>query len=299
MNLVKLFIENLKYDDNVYIRGLGTYVKNLLNKLGIRKLRKILNTESSNIYSWTRQGIPVKKIKDINELYIKQFKKPIPYYNAYFSVIKSPHNIKLPLKLSSKLCYLVGYLIGDGTIRIKNNKEYRIEFDDISKDFLLSIAKIIIKIFNINKYGLSKDRIHNCYCLRFNSKLLVLFFIIVFKIPSGKKKNKIKIPELIRKSKFLKDFVCGFFDAEGSIYYNPKHYYYNIVLTQKDKRMLKEIKDILQLYGIPVTRLTDDKLVITRKQNFLNFISKFKLKHPDKISRIKLALKRKSTVIAK
>lgn len=303
MELLDLFIKKISSRETVYVRNQNKQIEKLIKMahskgMKTKDLLKILSVNNATFQSWRRgEGIPISKIKEINSFSLEIIGEPIiNESNILIGVKKSHHNIRIP-RLNEELCYLVGYLCGDGTLLLNaKRRENRVEFDDICKEFLLEIASIIKNQFNIKNYTFGKDNKHNCYCLRFNSKLLLLFFNKIFEIPIGKKKGKLHIPKIIRESSFVRDFISGFFDAEGHIYYNPQRRYYHIVLAQRDKHFLQEIKEVLyNSFNISATLCKNDRLLITNKQNFIKFISQFNLRHPDKLSRIKLALDRKST----
>lgn len=305
MGLFNIFIKKICKEEEIYVRGLKREIENLISiahEKGIKivNLERTLRIRKDAIYEWKRYGsIPFPHFNQFNQLFSKLVGCSIDKNNLLLGLRFSHKNIKIP-ELNTELCYLVGYLYGDGTL--SSHKETpRVEIYDSSRIFLQKIALSFKRLFNIDAYTLRKDRRgRSCYCLRFNSKILLLFFNKIFEMPIGKKKGKLHIPKVIKNTKFVRDFIAGLFDSDGHVYHTIE-YGYRVTLAQSDKKILEEVAKILILYGIR-SKITNYRpysyeLKISNKYNFERFISIFRLKHPDKTSRIKLALKRKSTVL--
>jgi len=301
LSLFDVFIKKTE-NDEIYVRGLNREIKKLVfyfrkNNIRVWQLEEALGIKKHSINWWYDQGMPLSHLFNIKKIYNNTFKKGLPQKNIILSLRGSHHNIKIP-KLNRKLAYVTGYLYGDGTLSSYKKGE-RLEFYDISKEYLEYTASNITNLFNIKTYSIKKDKRKECFQLRFNNKLLVLFFNKVFEVPIGKKKGKSKIPEIIKDSSYVLDFISGFFDAEGHVYYTPE-YGYRISCAQCDNLFLKEISDALFKLKI-ANKITNYRsriyeLRISNKENFYKFLSIFKLKHPAKTSRIKLALEKKSTI---
>jgi hypothetical protein len=302
-NIFELFINNISNQDKIYVRGLSNNIKYLVNAANKKRISAtLLETEigikKHSINWWYTQGFPLSKLNKIIILYQKLIGEKILLNNARFGSKGSQANIRIPY-LNKELAYLIGYLYGDGTLSLHKGSG-RIEFYDSSKEFLMDISEIIKREFEYNNFKFMKDKRSNCFILRINSILLLFLFNELFEMPIGKKKGKLAIPELIKNPKYIKDFISGFFDAEGHIYYTPK-YGYRITFTQNDKKILDEIKNVLNNFNISDIKITEYRknmfeLRINRKENFHKFINTFKINHPNRVSRIKQALEGMSTV---
>ncbi len=303
-DVLENFINNISDKDRIYVRGLNLHIKSLveiMNKKGIStsQLEKMIGIKWHSINWWYTQGFSLSRLQKLNEIYIRAFRKGLPLDTMRFGCKASPANIKIP-PINKDVSYLLGYLYGDGTL-YSSKKNSRIEFYDCSKEMLIKISNIIFNEFDFKDFKLIKDKRSNCYILRINSLVLGLLFNEILGVPKGKKKGKLKILRLIKDSRYIKEFISGFFDAEGHIYYTPK-YGYRITLTQNDKFFLEEIHQILSFFNILNIKIVDYRgngifeLRINTKKNFNKFISTFNLRHPDKQRRIELAIQGKSTV---
>ncbi len=174
--------------------------------------------------------------------------------------------IKWPKSKEEAKHYLAGLIVGDGTI-----EKYRIEIYDKNNEFLEMVEKAVIKKF-FEKY-ITRTKIEyrkhvNNYRLRIYGKRFVE-----------------EIKPLCENIIINPDFVRGFFDAEGSIWYNP-----NIIaeITNKNKEILEEIQRLLRQYKIN-SKIHKDrttyKLRITSMRKFIEIIG---LRHPRHILKIYL-----------
>ncbi|MFH0830029.1 MAG: LAGLIDADG family homing endonuclease [Candidatus Aenigmatarchaeota archaeon] len=289
---------NVLAGENIYVRNLGNYVTRLIRKVGIQYLENQLKQNRYFIYSWQQQGIPIRCTGELWKHYECFFHRRVSLHKARYALPKSSNALVLPDRMTPELAYVTGYLIGDGTIA---SDLLRVEFYDASRDHLLHIASLIKRLFDLSDFKLSKDNIYNCYCLRYNSKLLALFFSKVMEIPIGKKKMKLKIPSQIDKPSFVKSFISGFTDAEGHVYYTPRLGYRVSIVQSSNIEFLSEIMVWLKHFRIdseikhhyrPHTHMIE----IRRKDNVQKFLSCFDLKHPDKVERAHLLLRGLSTV---
>ncbi len=174
--------------------------------------------------------------------------------------------IKWPKNLEEAKHYLAGLIVGDGTI-----ERYRIDIYDKNEKFLEMVEKAIIHKFFKNYVSRTKIeyRKHvNNYRLRIYSK----YFVEIIK-------------PLCTNIAINYDFIRGFFDAEGSIWYTP-----NIIaeITNKNRKILEEIQALLKKHKIN-SKIHKDrstyKLRITSMRRFIEVIG---IRHPRHILKIYL-----------
>jgi len=178
----------------------------------------------------------------------KFLKMPVPTVSDWIYRNLTPERIKIyKPQITSELCYLAGVIAGDGhldkegsTLKITNGR----------KDFLISIRKIFEKTFKC--YVKIEDN-GTFYDLYISRSGIVYIFNKMFKIPLGKKADKIFIPNLILNTEFRYDFLRGLYDTDGSIC----DYKHHISLYTKSKKLIRQVKNILKDIGIKKTYLME------------------------------------------
>lgn len=174
-------------------------------------------------------------------------------------VARSRHKLNFP-KLDENLAYLAGYHLGDGylediakTFNRTGKGGYEISYADSDIKQIKLINNILKNKFGI-EVTISKRPSNNVWIGKIGScKVLHWFLHKKLELQMGRKRD-ICIPEWILKSdNFLANFLSGFFDAEGDVskttnrrYKDKMYYLIKIQLTQKEKNILLEIKEILR-----------------------------------------------------
>lgn len=229
--------------------------------------------------------------------------------NIKFSYFDKERNIKLPNEINEELAYLCGILAGDGHISKDYGEKCR---NDIScggnpkdeKEFYdITIKKLLKDISNID---IIPHSLGNTYGFRFGSKAIVSFLTRVIGLPSGKKYDSLKIPELFLQDKnLLLSFVRGLFDTDFGFClckkYRIKPYYPQICFDSKSENFTKGIWQTLKYLGIEfngkVYRVYDkdertkDSYTITYRfdlyghKYFINVLKVIGLRHPKHIKK--------------
>ncbi len=179
---------------------------------------KEIDERSSQIFIKTnKEEIPLNKI---NNLFLQS--KEI----NYFFCKSSPHKITIPKTLTPKLAYVIGYIYGDGGLKDiwksyrKTRKfEHKIIIGDEFKLQIEKISNLLKEIFNIRLKIRTerKEKGINLYYINPTCKVLYRFLTKIFELPCGPKCDKIRTPNIIKKSnKEIKLwFIKGFMDADG------------------------------------------------------------------------------------
>ena len=180
--------------------------------------------------------------------------------NGYIRSNKSPHRVKCPRILDEDLAYLTGYHLGDGyledvskTFKRRGKAGYEIVYADRNLEQIKLIWNIFQDKFEFNLKIYKKPN-ENLWIGRVNScKALHWFLNTKLDLPIGRR-NKIETPNwILSNDKFLSNFISGFFDADGDVSKTSNHSYkiIRIQLTQKDKEILLQLKDLLdKVFGI-------------------------------------------------
>ena len=170
----------------------------------------------------------------------------------YFSVMFG-HKVKLPKFLNVKLAYLLGNLFGDGwltdykkRIETRGKPEYPIGFASGTFGFLEEvIAPYFKELFGVD---LKVYKQGNCFTGKISAKPVYFFLHKICEMPLGKKKGKLKIPKIIKTAtkEIQRNFIAGFFDADGCLYVKRK----NVSVTQADDQILNEFAELINSLGI-------------------------------------------------
>ena len=127
------------------------------------------------------------------------------------------------------MAYVLGFFAADGTMIVNNRGAHFIEFHSTDKQLLL----IVKKLFGSNHKISTRDK-HNPkwkvgYRLQIGSKEMFNDLLKHGFMPN--KSLILKFPEVPRK--FLRDFVRGYFDGDGCVYFK-KH-------RAKDRKKLRRV----------------------------------------------------------
>jgi hypothetical protein len=105
------------------------------------------------------------------------------------------------------------------------------------------------------------------------------------------------LPRWVFKGRFFRHFLAGFFDAEGSIWFNSTTVHgFMISVTNSDRELLEDIHNSMERVGM-TSNLGYGKSNRTWKISMWNrdrvgkFLSYVPLKHPEKMAKAKLALR--------
>jgi len=184
------------------------------------------------------------------------------YESNYFSVMCGK-KVNLPKIMTPKLAYLLGNLFGDGwltdyrkRIASRGSPDYYIGFasntDRFLKEVILPYFKELFEI-NLKIYQQGK----NCFVGKTSSKSVYFFLNKICLMPLGKKKGKLKIPEVILKgsNEIKVNFIAGFFDADGCIYVKRK----NISIVQADRKILESLSYLIKDLGLSTRKIYTTK----------------------------------------
>lgn len=166
--------------------------------------------------------------------------------------------IKIPIDLTPDLAELIGIILGDGNIYTKDRYELTIVGDiEEDKEYHEKVILILLKnLFNINAKSEEKYfKNGSCRRIRLKSKAVLSFLTEVIKLKSGKKQD-VKIPPAIENSeeeKVLCSFLRGLADTDFGIKfktrYKKKNYYPIIIGNLCDKKLIYQLKSLLERVG--------------------------------------------------
>ena len=178
--------------------------------------------------------------------------------------------IKHPI-FNEKLAEILGVLNGDGHVS-KINFEVCVVGSILERDYYKYLKRLFEDVLNL-KFSISQQE--NRFRLRTYSKQLATFLNEEYGLPLGKKLGKLKIPNQILKSeKFIKSYIRGLFDTDGSFYIRRKKDAV-VEIISADKFYLDEIRKSLISLGFSCG-ISGKNLYIYRKEVIAKFFKEIK-----------------------
>ncbi|MEX0920511.1 MAG: LAGLIDADG family homing endonuclease [Candidatus Pacearchaeota archaeon] len=199
--------------------------------------------------------------------------------------------IKIP-KDSVKLAEFFGIMLGDGNShktqfyesRMNKRGTYVIRVVGDSRhdeDYLINYVKSLIeKLFNI-KVNSGKFNPKENFKNSRNAMFLVAYGVRLVNFleekgfkPGNKIKNRLGIPKWIKENhRFLAACLRGLYDTDGGIYKLNNQNTYQIVFTNFNLTLLRDVKESLEILGIVPSKITKgNKVYITKKSELRKFL---------------------------
>lgn len=200
---------------------------------------------------------------------IKKTKIKIPF-KKILKTVYLKKEIKIP-QLNEELSEILGALNGDGYLG-KKPYEICITGSKLENEYFSYLKRILEKSFNLNfKISYQENRIR----IRSYSKELILFLNKQYNLPIGRKTGNLMIPFRLKKNKnFLRAYLRGLFDTDGSIYIRRKKEPV-LEIISVDKNYLEEIKKALEYLGFKVGT-SGKNLYIYNKTEIVKFFNEIK-----------------------
>ncbi len=186
--------------------------------------------------------------------------------------------IKIPEKLTKALAYEIGIHIGDGHLKIFKRSDgwayLNVFSGDYNEemDFYQDIVKpLIFRLYN--KEVKIKKSTKNTLQIPFKSKAISTFKRDVLKLPSGKKKGNVIIPDIIMKSKMRKYCLQGIIDTDFSLSFrHGKYPKITGTLQEADEKLKDQIMEIFKDLGInaicSISKRKDDRVLVKSYKEF-------------------------------
>ncbi|MDO8625301.1 MAG: LAGLIDADG family homing endonuclease, partial [Candidatus Diapherotrites archaeon] len=178
-----------------------------------------------------------------------EFRKRIDEKQVYLSTYYSQHKMKFPNQLSPELCYVIGLLLGDGTISGGGSNGYRcwrveLLFDNADHSYIYE--HIFQRIFELNLRRYPQKGCTNVCC---NSFIAHWFFRSFFGLHQGRKADKIEMPVRILKTAdftLINSCIRGLFDSDGCFAPSDASVRY----ASTSKKMVDQVSSLLESQGV-------------------------------------------------
>jgi DNA-binding transcriptional ArsR family regulator len=297
-------LPNKKFYVKLQTEFLDNIMKEIKKKYGsYRKFYISSRINESSFYSWYKKkmyplsvirklcksiNIPLKKIQE-NSTELRS-----RTYPSISSGISSPIFPKFPIRLSEELSRIIAHLLGDGCLTINRRGHYNLQYYNKCKKLREIFKADAKKVFG-------NVHIHEAI----NKGVPYVFLpapvsIIILSLMPKTSSSSSRVPNFIRTAsrKIKKEFIKAFMDDEATVRYKPPVRY--IGLTLSNKKLLKDIRDILKEFDIQTTKIHDriykKRYVayyfnIINHHNLNNFCKKIGFYHPEKRKRLDKLIK--------
>jgi DNA-binding transcriptional regulator WhiA len=229
------------------------------------------------------QNKPIKEIADI--LKINQssvFKrlnicgiKTQPRLKKGYLNIKQ---ISIPKKYSADMAEFFGVLFGDGHV---SHFQIVISLGSKELEYANYIKKLMDRIFKTkSNISFRKSGYKDVYI----GSVLLTSWLFQQGVVKNKVKSQVDIPDWIfTKKLYMKRFLRGFFDTDGSVY--RLKFGVQISFTNYSEPILKSLHKMLFKLEYKVSEVSSNKLYITKLEDVLRFFKEIKPKNIKHLNR--------------
>lgn len=293
--------ESFPISDEIYLSGIKDELKEIVLFFdGLNKFCQFFKLKYSRVKEWVsgRKPIPLSELKRVLSFLpkktVKRLRFQIDSKDFILSCRYSPQKILFPEIVSLELAYLVGLVLGDGSLRGESlnksgNWGVLVFFDNLEHSNYYS--KIVFGLFGIKTKTFFKD---GCYCNYFHSKVVHWFLRNFFEIKNGLKCDKIIIPQIIANSnnkQLISACLMGLFDSDGTVVVSNK----NAKFASTSRQIVEQTQYFLKIFGIKSKFSVWNKnekskplytVAISGKEDILRFACTIGFKHPVKSEKL-------------
>ena len=252
--------------------------------VSITTVSRILNVENYWVNFHTLLNL--SKLLNITNEEVFNSLKSIKTYNSF------PISFNLNNFISPSFFRIIGHILGDGGIHVRKNEgKYRPFYNNKRQELINSFEKDVISVFgDIKLYKrIRKSKVNEIWL---PTTLGYLFYGFMQYEENGMK----RIPSFVyntQNSKLFGSLLQALYDDEGYLYPQKNM----IVIAQKSKILVNDIREVVKLVGIkpnPIlihkskNRTTMHYFSITGKENILLFAEKIGFLHPEKKKKLEI-----------
>jgi DNA-binding transcriptional regulator WhiA len=169
-----------------------------------------------------------------------------------------------PFIKSGDLAELIGVVLGDGNIgKFPRTECLTISCNSNNKGFIDHYAGLVEKLFGKKSYIAKVNKEKECAHIRIYQK----YISKRLGIPTGNRsKIEISIPKWILQNKgFLKRYLRGLYEAEGSFCVHKPTYTYKFLFSNRNESLLENVYRALKILGF-YPHKSQYKIQISRKE---------------------------------
>lgn len=167
-------------------------------------------------------------------------------------------------KKDGDLAELIGVVLGDGHIeKFPRTESLTIAANSNNSDFIKRYTELLKKIFEKEPYVAKIGNNKGCTRIRVYQKKISKRL----NIPTGSRKNlNVVIPKwIIRNKEYIKRYLRGLYEAEGSFGVHEKTSTYKFSFSNRNESLLQNVFMLLQKFGFHPHR-DNVRVQLSRKQ---------------------------------
>lgn len=175
-------------------------------------------------------------------------------------------DIVVPIKLSRKLAEFVGILLGDGHIA---PTQVIVTLNQAERNYLGYISNLMQELFGVTPHYYKRKQ-KRAYDLYIGSVDLVRFFKKMGLV-SNKVRFQASIPEwILTNREYMKNFIRGFFDTDGSIY--KLKFGVQMNFCNRSFPLLNSARIMLLELGYHPSKISSYKIYLTKKPELIRYM---------------------------
>lgn len=186
---------------------------------------------------------------DISEI---EYEKTMNIINNSFESfqckIKLSQRVKTVKEIDINLAKIIGAHLADGYLQKSKGRIsatiYKLKITDERKDDILNFKKWVEECFGLENISVKYNDENNEWRCWVRNKIIGRYFERIFGVPTGKKFDIAKEPEIIKKSslEIRRAFALGVFTFDGGVKTTGM-----VALTTKSKQLADDLIEILKL----------------------------------------------------
>ncbi len=232
----------------------------VVDNLSMYEIAKKLKISAPNVH---------KRLKKLHFPSLRHLKKG--YNNSSRKVI-------IPSKYNNNIAEFFGIMLGDGHI---SSNQIIVSLGNKEIDYVEHVSNIMQKVFKMEPSVFTRqesDSGGNRYKNVYFGSVAVVKWLLKEGLVHNKVKKQVDIPEWIFSKKgFMKSFLRGFFDTDGSIY--KLKFGSQISFTNYSQPLLKSLQMMLIKLGYTPSRISVNKVYLTRNKDVRRFFKEIKPKN--------------------
>ncbi|OGM02494.1 hypothetical protein A2115_00695 [Candidatus Woesebacteria bacterium GWA1_41_8] len=173
-------------------------------------------------------------------------------------------DISIPEGYSEQLSEFIGVLLGDGHL---TPTQVTVTLGNKEVVYVSYLTKLIKKLFNIEPKTI---RVRNGYHVVYVGSTYVVRWLLSMGLVFNKVKSQVDLPPWIFSNKdYVKGFLRGFFDTDGSIY--KLRFGVQLAFINRSLPMLESLRSCLSLLDYSPSNISQFRIYLTRREDIIRF----------------------------